>query len=1791
MYFLSACIVPPAVDELHNDLCYHYKRTRLTPLKYEWPPYQPTSIVNVALIHYTGGRTQQELVEMSERFEQGAAAIDKLASTHFQVTKDISKIFSVDPTDDSTALPPQCILIEGAPGIGKTVLAKEIVFRWANGELLQDCKLVILVHLRDPQLHTMTSVKELLQLYTSERVATVVNSYLEIRRGDNVAFIFDGFDEFPGHLQEESFVTDIIEREKGLGTVFYKSTIVITSRPTTTLFLHRVIDRRIEIIGFAKEERKKYISLSFGNSELEKKQLDEYFKHHSFINDLCFIPLHLAILLYLFRVDSLPETLTEMNEHFIVHTIYRNLNRINLSNDHLVKKITDLPETIFLFLQKLSKLAFIGLQRDQLVFSYDEITEVCPEIDETPGAFNGFGLLQAIQHYAQKGAGRTTSFNFLHHTLQEFLAAFYVSSLCNEQQLSLMDETFWDGRFKFMWMMHIGIVGIKSPAFSSFVSTYVETSPTPSNSIVIDSEDPLSLSYYILKDKIKCLHLFQCYMEAKSSEIPKEISSVFSGGKVELANVTLLPHHISSLIYFMSASVKQKWKVLELRYCNLKSIGMNSLLEHFIKNEQIVSSLEYIDLSENKSTPWSVYCVVIRYCCTKSLTVCGDNGMEDHVREIINNLEANTILESLTLCDIGQVGLESIKKILVHNSTLDIVNLSWKKIARERLSDSKSILLNAKLPQGSINHRELIKINHGKIKNVRILYDGYHRCSANVVALSYSSNINDLAIALLTFGLCNATSVQRLDLSCSQVSDNGAAIISSCLKRNTPLRELDLSLNNITAEGMHHLQESIRNASTLFLEYVDLSRNDSSPWGVYCALIRQCCLNSLAVCGDDGMGKYINDIGDSLEANAKLHSLTLCSIGKVGVNSLKEILSGNKTLSEVNLSWKKHNNEGLKDKKNVLLHVKYEPVATSKVINITILGSDYCTPMPQKIDFSSQDNNVDDDIVALLSFGMYNNTTVCTLDISHSTVSDDGVIMISKCVENNSTLISLNLSRNKITAVGAVHIGKAIETNTTLKMFDISYNKISDRGAKAFSKCLRNNDTLTELDLSLNRITKSGMEYLLEAICSKSTTVLQYLDLSGNYSSPWGVYCAVIAKCSVHSLTVCGDHEMQKHVANLTESLETNSTLDSLTLCSVGRIGVESVKQLLLRNTSLKEVNLSWEKFRSEEISQSTNSLVLRKLQTSVKHIKDSYRVVDIRVLHNCKFSPNTVDFHNTSTLAKNAFPLIKFGLCDQTIINKHVSQSHILDKALTFQFVDLFESTKQLDTTQNRFVMLEYVDLMISDSNISPWRVYSVIIKHCCGSGLTLCGDFGMEKYLDKIIDALNANTTLQSLTVCKIGSDGIKSLVKVLMSIVNLNEVNVSWEKLSNEQVKCKKNILINTTHSGRKVVRVNILHRCYHNITPATIDFSNENIDDDGLALVAFGLCNNRTVQRLDVSQTNISDDGAMSIGNALKKNNTIKELDMSLSKISSVGMDHIRESLKDTSMKTLEYVDLSENIYSSPWSVYSVIIRNCCVMSMALIGDVGMDKFIDEIVESLEINAKLESITLCCIGRVGVQSIEKVLIHNKTLKELNLSWTKMSNKETKNKRNILLHTKRQFSSLDHKVLQTCKVDVNVLCDDYYQPKSQSDSIDLHNESVSDDVVSVIAFGLCQNTVVRSLDLSNNEIFSKGAVAISKCLEFNSTLQNLNISHNSIKDNGAFALGDCLKSNSTLQNLNISHNRIQDKGAIWISDCLKSNNSLQNINISNNEITSVTAEKISKDVKSNTVLQRTIDIQNNQ
>ena len=340
-------------------------------------------------------------------------------------------------------------------------------------KLLEQINVLFLLFLRDPKLWKVSTEEDLVKYLTrnGKLIKIDVEECTRIllhSKGFQIAFVLDGLDEFP--RDKDQFIVNLIKEKH-----FPRATVVCTSRPNASLFLHDFVHRRINILGFNKEERKNYITIALLKFPEKHKQIIKYLKDNPMIDDLCFIPLHLAILLYFFQCqNTLPETLTELNELFIIHTVYRSLKNSHDSNaPNLGVKLRDLLERVSNVVDKLCKLAYEGVKSHQMIFTSDEIKKICPEISDYP---DGFGLMEVVSHYCTTAVGETNSYSFLHFTMQEFLAAHHVSTLTSNEQLDLLHQTFWDSFFGYMWVMYVGIVGIHSEAFSKFIGSLLHHS-------------------------------------------------------------------------------------------------------------------------------------------------------------------------------------------------------------------------------------------------------------------------------------------------------------------------------------------------------------------------------------------------------------------------------------------------------------------------------------------------------------------------------------------------------------------------------------------------------------------------------------------------------------------------------------------------------------------------------------------------------------------------------------------------------------------------------------------------------------------------------------------------------------------------------------------------------------------------------------------------------------------------------------------------------------------------------------------------------------------------------------------------------------------------------------------------------------------------------------------------------------------------------------------------------------------------------------------------------------------
>ena len=518
-------------------------------------------------------------------------------------------------------------------------------------------------------------------------------------------------------------------------------------------------------------------------------------------------------------------------------------------------------------------------------------------------------------------------------------------------------------------------------------------------------------------------------------------------------------------------------------------------------------SLKYVNFCRNISSPWGVYCTIIRHCYVNSLTLCGDEGIKEYNKEIIDGLQANVALQSLLL--VASTSNESNFKGVIS----DIKGLQ-SSFCIDRILYFSTVDNDNKKAASSSNSRAV---------KIKIMFDGMYCRSPEIIKLS-NRNITDDSACLISFGLYNNATVKEFDLSCNYISVIGMSWLSQCLKCNTSL------------------------------QYVNLSGNKSSPWGVYCAVIRHCCVSSLTLCGDEGINEYFKEIKDSLQTNVALQSLILC-------HSTETSCIDEDLISKTNWSQTSLGIEGILYFTTLSNDDRKETFSSyERTVNVKVMCGDND---PENVYLSNW--MITNDAICLLAFGLYNNTTAKKLDLSCRNISV------------------------------------------------IEMNKLSG--------------------------------------CLKYARSLQYVDLSGNKSSPWGVYCTVIGYCCVNSLTLCGDEGIEKYVKEVIKNLKRNATLQSLTLYEIGSIGVQSINHILYSNTTLKELNMSW-KCKSAMIynTQSIHS----KFNSTKSYSNSHEEVLDINIMydHYRECSSEVVAMYE-GWIGDDAVYLIAFGLYHNTTVKK----------------------------------------------------------------------------------------------------------------------------------------------------------------------------------------------------------------------------------------------------------------------------------------------------------------------------------------------------------------------------------------------------------------------------------------------------------------------------------------------------------------------------------------------------------
>ena len=448
-----------------------------------WPPSPSEKFINLAVITREKADSKKQHMFMLASLHGG---VDEILKTKAPVTVE-------ELLDMPTGKKLKCVLIEGAPGVGKSTFSWEICRRWAEGIIFQQFSLVLLLRLRDETVQNAQTIKDLV-LYTVEERLESISQYLKDTCGKHTLLILEGLDELPKYLlTQPSIFTRLLD-----GTELPDAVILVTSRPSATTQLwqnwKKLISKHIEILGFTDQNIKDYIA-----SILDPEEIPAFYTYLCMapsIRQLMYIPLHSGIAIELYRMSSdsdrpLPTTKTELYTNFVRIILNRHLDKIPRYKGVEIEVFTDLPSDIYPVFMELTRLAFDSLSQQKLIFKNQK-----KKIEH-------LGFMDVVAEQFPLKKCLTYSFNFLHLSLQEYLAAVHVSLMDTGTQEGLLETLFREPHMQNMGIFLAAIThfeGMDREVVKKAIQTKCEVvSDEDEASTLLGVSGSLQLSSYVLQ--------------------------------------------------------------------------------------------------------------------------------------------------------------------------------------------------------------------------------------------------------------------------------------------------------------------------------------------------------------------------------------------------------------------------------------------------------------------------------------------------------------------------------------------------------------------------------------------------------------------------------------------------------------------------------------------------------------------------------------------------------------------------------------------------------------------------------------------------------------------------------------------------------------------------------------------------------------------------------------------------------------------------------------------------------------------------------------------------------------------------------------------------------------------------------------------------------------------------------------------------------------------------------------------------------------------------------------------
>ena len=798
---------PSTVLEVYADfLQSHYAKHEFTSTK--WPNIDIGKYVTLAVIS-NAYANREEL----ERFRQQTirGSIDDILEWKAPIAvEDILKPNYMYNRKAREMYPVTQLLIEGAPGIGKSTFAWELCHKWSQHKLFNEYSMLVLLKFRDKRVQEAKSVSDLFHYPLPQLQSDIVHDIV-ISGGHGLLLILEGFDEAPASKR----TMDSIFVRLFTGQELPKATVILTTRPSASAELRQFCKgknfRKIEIVGFGKKEIDEYIQCAFSNEQVQS-DFKEYLSLYPHIHSMMYVPLNSAIVTQVYESCKssgavVPKTMTQLYSSLIRTLLLRYLKDKEEYKDACttINSFKDLPQPVYDQFCKICKIAHKGIvsAKTELIFQ------------DLPNDFDPLGLMQSCPElYVDRGA--SVSYNFLHLTVQEYLAAYHISQQSRDEQVTFMREHI---EYEQKWLP-FKRESKKLEVVVRFLAGLTELGRDLWDVVRgFASEGKHNI-------RLEILHwLFE-------SQNPSAITSVLGSDCVRFNCYSELPFDWYVLGYCIAHS-SCDW-MLVLERCKLESVELflRALnLQHdrcqlrgkikemwFSRSDRavaclLVENITRLSVFHNLTHLSLIFCGLTSETCN---LLCKCNLQ--HLEYLYLNYNF----------DIGEGGAVNLITSLTKFSTIRGLHLYRTGIGFEDCKALSELLASSK-------YIEVLNIGDDEADDDMLSPD---------------------SVQLIVDGLSHNTSLEELCMRHSKFSSQNVFKLASVLRVNTRLKELDIEHCNIQSSDSVHLAKALEENTTTQLQTLRLCNNPIGPEGAlsFASMLKKNqCLKTLYL-DDDSVG-------------------------------------------------------------------------------------------------------------------------------------------------------------------------------------------------------------------------------------------------------------------------------------------------------------------------------------------------------------------------------------------------------------------------------------------------------------------------------------------------------------------------------------------------------------------------------------------------------------------------------------------------------------------------------------------------------------------------------------------------------------------------------------------------------------------------------------------------------------------------------------------------------------------------------------------------------------------------